>query len=261
MDKRLQIHLSMHPDCVLTAIDITDYRFLDVDLLQHTMLEFLSFCDEKVPVSNSIRIRNEIHNRGHYLDKFTSEFLLSKDGTYSYYKLVIPKIEHFEVEDEEGLYSHLKDELFFYDKKLYKTNISNYDEKFTLSELLSKSEQIENYIEAYQYVQDGFASQTLYCPKEMVFSVCKLQKCLLNLQRKMIFINRDTCNYDECKTDKSLRNQRDFIFGAMYVFDYLKDTHNFTEAQRILDNLSSCNLLCDDKFIDTGNSCGCGSSL
>ncbi len=61
-----------------------------------------------------------------------------------------------------------------------------------------------------------------------------------------------------CDMDTSIRYKRDFLLSALYVFDYLKDTNNYEEAQRILDNLSSCNSLCGED-LDFNNNCGCGS--
>ena len=47
----------------------------------------------------------------------------------------------------------------------------------------------------------------------------------------------------------------------MYVFDYLKDIGNLTEAQRVLDNMSSCDSLCGDLLNNSNNDCGCGNSI
>ena len=130
----------------------------------------------------------------------------------------------------------------------------------TLDEVIESSE-IIGYKEAYEFVQENKASQTFYCPIKNVFSVCKLQRCLVYLQRQLLLNNSKICSYDKCKTDENLRNRRDFLLSAMYVFDYLKDMGNFTEAQRILDNLSSCNSLCGEELGNIDNSCGCGNSI
>ena len=259
MNKRLSINLMVQPNCQLVAVDNSDYNSLGVDLLEHVMLEFLSYNDETSPLPKTVRLRKEIHNRGYYLSRFSSEFILEMDGTYSYYKLVIPILDHFEMEN--GRYSKLYEELFFYNKTLYKSNLPNTEEDYDLSYVLGHSEKIINCIDAYDLIQRGGASQTFYCPKEIVFSVCKLQRCLVSLQRQLLFSNSCTCSYDKCSTDEMLRNSRDFLLSALYVFDYLKDNRNFTEAQRILDNLSSCSSICGDELDNINNSCGCGNSI
>ena len=98
--------------------------------------------------------------------------------------------------------------------------------------------------------------QTLYCPEKKVFSVCRLQKCLINLQKQLL-MRSHLCKGGDCNIDYGLRDKRDFLFSAMYVFDYLKDLGNFTEAQRILDNMTSCDTICKDNF----NNCSCGNSI
>lgn len=259
MNKRLDIHLIMQSNCKLIAVDNSDYNNLGVDLLNHVMLEFLSYNEDSMPLSETIRLHKEIHNRGYYITRFSSEFVLKTDGTYSYYKLVIPLLDHFKVEEEK--YSNLYDELFFYNKILYKSNLPRSENTYNLSYILDHSEKITNYLDAYKLVQNGGASQTFYCPKEIVFSICKLQRCLVSLQKQLLFSSNYGCSYDKCNTDEMLRNRRDFLLSALYVFDYLKDTQNFTEAQRILDNLSACNSICGDELNNFNNGCGCGDSV
>lgn len=257
MNKKINIDVIVRSDCKLIAVDNSDY--LGVDLSQYIMLEFLSYNTDENLLPESVKIRKELHNRGHYLSRFASEFTLNVDGTYSYYKLVVPQLMHFQDDKEPDKYINLIDELFFFNGDLYKSNITD-QEGYTLDEVIESSEIID-YKEAYEFVQENKASQTFYCPIKNVFSVCKLQRCLVYLQRQLLLNNSKICNYDKCKTDENLRNRRDFLLSAMYVFDYLKDMGNFTEAQRILDNLSSCNSLCGEELGNINNSCGCGNSI
>lgn len=76
------------------------------------------------------------------------------------------------------------------------------------------------------------------------------------MQRKLIE-NGDIC--DEHCQNMSNRYRRDFLLSALYVFDYLKDRGEYDEAQRILDNLTSCSDLCGD-YLSTNKDCGCGST-
>lgn len=260
MNKKINIDVIVRSDCKLIAVDNSDYLALGVDLNQYIMLEFLSYNTDKNLLPKSVKIRKELHNRGQYLTRFASEFMLDIDGTYSYYKLVIPQLSYFQDEDESDKYINLIDELFFFKGKLYKSNITNQD-GHTLDEVIKNSEVIVNYKVAYDLVQENKASQTFYCPIKNVFSVCKLQRCLVYLQRQLLLSNSKICSYDKCNTNESLRDRRDFLLSAMYVFDYLKDMGNFTEAQRILDNLSSCNSLCREELGNVNNSCGCGNSI
>lgn len=256
MNDLLKINLIVKPNCVLVAVDNTNYLSSGVDLSNYVSFEFLSYADDNKVLPNSIIAHKEFHNRDHYLNFFNSEFHLETDGTYSYYKLVIPLVSYFEDEDDLGKYINLVDELFIYDRKLYKSNISD-EEGRSIEEVIENSEEITDYIEAYNIKLSNKASQTLFSPKINVFSVCNLQKCLVYLQRELL---KNNCSYNSCNFNEQIRNKRDFLLGAMYVFDYLKDLGNFTEAQRILDNLSSCDSLCED-MDNSNNNCGCGNSI
>lgn len=251
MNKCLNVQLILNSNCTLLTIDHTNYTDLEIDLQQHVVLEFLSYNEDPFPLIETIKLNESNYN----CSKFSSEFILSKDGTHSYYKLVIPTLDHFKTSDNK--YTNLYQEVFFYNGIVYKSNISNTELEYNLDFILLNSEEITNYIEIYELIQNNKASQTLYCPKEKIFSICKLQRCLVSLQRQLLFSGINNCGYNECNTDKDLRNRRDFLLGALYVFDYLKDIGNFMEAQRILDNLSTCYSICGEDLMNL-NDCGCG---
>ena len=86
------------------------------------------------------------------------------------------------------------------------------------------------------------------------FSSCKIHDCLHALQYKSI-IDKDRCTKNSPTIIK-----RDFLLSAVHVIDYLKETNNLDEAQRILDNLSECGYLCSDK-VTVINDCNCGDSI
>ena len=76
--------------------------------------------------------------------------------------------------------------------------------------------------------------------------------------QKQIISNPDNCS--ECGMESSTRFKRDFLLSALYVFDYLKDTKNYEEAQRILDNMRGCgDFLCEGAKVKSD--CGCGKAV
>lgn len=81
-----------------------------------------------------------------------------------------------------------------------------------------------------------------------------MQHCLVKLQEAILFSTK-TCK--QCEQNDSIRFRRDFLLSALYVLDYLILQNNYDEAQRILDNLSSCGSLCGDD-IEIKDDCGCG---
>ena len=254
MNKRLIVQLIMHPDCRLIAIDSSDYNSIGIDIEEHVMIDFLVYNEEKEPVKNTLKVRYNKLNRGYYRSQFTTEYILPKDGTYTYYKMVIPILDHFAVGAD--LYKNIQDQLFYYDNNIYFFGNDLYQESYTLKEVLDNSYVVEDCLEWYKKVHENHASQTFYLPRKKLFSVCKLNKCLAHFQKKML--DAFSCNDLLCDKNVS-RNQRDFLFSAMYVFDYLKDVGNFKEAQRILDNISECNFMCSDDSIKSD--CNCGNSL
>lgn len=93
------------------------------------------------------------------------------------------------------------------------------------------------------------ATQTWYSTFQTIFCTSKLRKCVSLLQKQVI----ESCH--KCNNIDSIKVKRDFLFNAMYLIDYLKETGNLDEAQRILDNLSYCGFICDDSIINTSNNC------
>lgn len=218
------------------------------------MIDFLVYNDETQPLEHTLKFRYDDLNRGYNRVQFSTEYILPKDGTYSYYKLVIPIVEHFL--NADGKYHNIEDEMFYYKGNIYLCNTNTGFTEFTLSELLSNSKVLENCLDWYNTVHDNHASQTFYLPAKKLFSVCRLNRCLVSLQKNLLGCN-NPCKNMNCDVSAAT-NQRNFLLCTLQVFDYLKDIGNYSEAQRILDNLSSCNFICDEGLIS--NDCGCGSS-
>ena len=89
---------------------------------------------------------------------------------------------------------------------------------------------------------------------EEIFSICKLRKCLLNLQMKMFYNNLKNCGINKCKSDE-LRNQRDFLFIAVWLMEQLLEEGKDEKVREIYESLRTCKSICDD--LTTVNNCGC----
>lgn len=89
------------------------------------------------------------------------------------------------------------------------------------------------------------------------FSVCYLRKCYVSLCQK-IFNDR---GFDRCfngKVNSQLIYKRDLVWAALNVIQYMVDSNQLTEAQRLLERINGCNGLCSSE--DTGEKgCGCDS--
>ena len=266
----LDIQLIVNPACELIAIDRTSYQNLHYeyggeiqylrDRSKHVSIEFLSDVNGDV-IYDTINLEKGLRNRTELLDGDTSVFYFPKDGTFTYYKFLVPHISHLLKKDYESWNDVfvVYDQTFFYDDNFYfcesRENIELRDFQSwesAVKYIISISKKL-NISELWKYQ----GSQTFSFQK-ILFSICKLQKCLVNLQKQLLN-NPENCM--ECGMESSLRFKRDFLLSALYVFDYLKDTKNYEEAQRILDNMSSCGeSLCGDTN-DTKVDCGCGKII
>lgn len=255
MNKSIQIQLILQPDCKLVAIDEENYDSLDIDLTKHYMLEFLVYNEEQTPISNTIHLYKETSIIEYITNVRQTEFILTKDGTYRYYKLIIPTLDRFKSEENNLLYINLSGQLYFENNQLYLSTLSD-NLTHTYEEVRNNRELVSDYLKAYELIHKNESSQSFYSPVKYVFSVCKLQKCLVSLQKKLLFLN---CGLEQCGENKILINRRDFLLSALYVFDYLTDIQDFTEAQRLLDNLSTCNSICEDELDNIYNNCNCGN--
>ena len=87
------------------------------------------------------------------------------------------------------------------------------------------------------------------------FSVYHLRKCYVSLCQK-IFNER---GFERCfngKVNSQLIYKRDLVWAALNVIQYMIDSNQLAEAQRLLERINGCNGLCSGE--DTGDKgCGC----
>lgn len=64
-----------------------------------------------------------------------------------------------------------------------------------------------------------------------------------------------------CVSNSDIKQKCDFLLSALFVLEYLKDTKNYSEAQKIIDGVSTCISLCKEETFLNHNTCGCGSTI
>lgn len=244
MNSRLIIKLGIDPNCGLIGVDQTDYTQLP-DFNLHVMLSYLVYngdlvCDD----IKTIDPTNIAYN------KYDTYFKLNKDGVYGYYKLLVPTLEHYKVVSN-GITSYNVDNKYFY-----------YNGSFYYSpSAIDSPDDITGSMEVTDYFQIWdvhLTQEDLFWYDEKVFSICKLENCLVSLQKKVI----ENCYVNKCSTNVDIKYKRDFVFDSIYVLNYLINAHNYEEASRILSNLQSCGDLCQsDTFNHSNPDCGCGNSI
>lgn len=123
----LKIRLIVNPSCELVAVDNTTYNNLRYDgneylndLTNHVSLEFLVDHEYNV-VPNSILIKKNLCARHELVDGNISVFKFEEDGTFTYYKYLIPYVQHLLKFDEETSSEYYKSQqqLFYHNDKIY----------------------------------------------------------------------------------------------------------------------------------------------
>jgi hypothetical protein len=216
---------------------------------EYVAIEFVTYANSNVALGLKICKSSECGS---------ARILLDNDGLYYYHKLYIPNISYFTNSDDD-----IVGEVFVYrhvgennkeEYKLYKIKESPSGSQTLLdvSEEITPAQAYESAVNAWE----NSSTQTIYIAKKPAFCIWNIRRCLADIQQELLL--NDYKN--ECNTNKALRNKRDFLFGAAYVLDYLSSTCNYKEAQRVLDNLSSCGFLCGDSTVNT-KTCCCGNTL
>lgn len=261
---KIDIQLIVHPDCKITAIDDNSYMNLPgrysalvESLKDYTSVEFLKYKDIEI-ARDAIRIESFHSNRENMVGDTT--FPIYKDGTYFYYKMLIPNLEFLFVESDK-LPNHFTEICLVNQTFYYKGNFYLYEgpSDIVFDNELTKEQILITYVSdilkcskvlTYDELFDNLGSQSFSC-KKIVFTICNLIKCFVSLQRKTLA--KLSVNYCYDSSEENLK--KDFLLSTIYVLDYLKDINNFKEAQRILDNINECNLICAD--YNSSNDCGC----
>lgn len=177
---------------------------------------------------------------------FESKVSLDFDGHFSLYYIVLPTKEWVYNMEQNlptrlGLYEII---FYIYDNKVYQY-VKNEEDI-----LISDTSILLDYL---------YPGTIISAVKEDSVSVCNLQKCYVNLCQQ-IFESRA---FSQCsnknKIDCELTYKRDLVWMALTVIHYMvKEQGSFTEAQRIVELLNSCNGVCgDNKSRSNGKGCGC----
>lgn len=245
MELNIDITLSKY-NCDLVALDNTEYSD---ELNKLVFVEFLCYYpyekdeEDLLPITKSKRI-TDATSENYKLYRYSTEY----DGRYVYNKYGIYNLDSLWDEVDEEYKT--KNVIFYYKET---NNIYLGNQNITSIEDLSNIEYaqlISNWYELRKYI----GNEVVHYFISEVFTFCKLNKCVINYQKQTLFNKIQTCN-KICKED-SQKSLRDFLFISLYVLDYLVCTHNYMEAQRILESLSSCGNLCEDTYI-TNNNCNC----
>lgn len=162
----------------------------------------------------------------------TYKYKLPKDGLYVYYKLAIQKKEY--------LYNE-------YDKKIYYDN----------GKVIYKNREIKDPSELIDYLTLTGVGILDYC-EEAIFSLCNFEHCVFEIEKQILSQSLKTCGSVDCDKNKSLRDQRNFLFISLAVLKHLISEEKYDDVEEILEALSSCGSLCKD-LKNSSKGCNCGT--
>lgn len=144
---------------------------------------------------------------------------LDDDGLFVYYR--------FKLNTKTGLKGNIERKLY-YDEVTSALMVGN-----TKIETSSQLEAILEYNETEYSILEVIS--------EPVFSICRLNHCLSEFQRKFVL---NGCN-QACKNDSD-KPIREFLFSTVFVLRQLIVQKRFGEALNILRTVEGCHTLCKD---------------
>lgn len=220
--------------------------------------EFLTDVDDKLMMS-TIVVKKDL-----YAEMFkgeTTKITFPKDGVFHYYKLLIPKLSYFhsgfispdETQPHKQLAKYYvpEGEVFFWENTFRIADI-------TITGI--ESEVIKNTSIISLDEIWGKHPSSIVSFQKPVFSFCKLQKCLVNLQKQIL---KGSNNCDSCEKlygKTYIQYTRDLLLNSIYVLEYLTQNGRYEEAQDIVDRLSDCSgTICDNSELKSN--CNCGKAI
>ena len=177
---------------------------------------------------------------------------LEFDGWVTIFHIVIPTYDWVLARLNEGdsILSYYDTIYFYHDTKFYK--IVNSKENGLLQSIEVPIEEIVE-VNTHKRTISKFSQDFIF--------ICLLENCYINLCKQIM---EKGCLRD-C-ADKSfladLIFKRDWVWMTMNVINYLIESNQFEEAQRIIETTGGCNGLCQEELANskTGG-CGCAAKI
>lgn len=166
---------------------------------------------------------------------------LNKDGFYHYQKLILPTKEHKSENPGDYIWYDKDDHLVHFGEEGQEVKTLTLKDNFTdiFDEVLK-----EGYLNCFVFSADTFSMYNLI--------LCYVMK---ERERIQMYL-KNSCN--KCNTSASnLEMETDILLSAINVLDFLIEHEDYTEAQRVLNGLSTCGSLCKS-YSNKLKGCNCG---
>ena len=86
-----------------------------------------------------------------------------------------------------------------------------------------------------------------------IFSIHHLRSCVMQMEKEAIWEFVEMCRGKNCKNKTSDKSTKDLLLIAIFVLENLIAQERYTEAQIILDSLSTCANICNTNKTFTCN--------
>lgn len=130
------------------------------------------------------------------------------------------------------------------------------------AELIDDGIKIGNKTYTAEDITSLISDEVYYNPVEIgiydvddTLSICKLKKCLAELELKAFQEMLKNCGKMKCKTD-GIKTQIDFLFIAVWLIEHYLEVGNIERAKAIYERMKGCGNLCQNLLNDK-RSCGC----
>lgn len=193
---------------------------------------------EKVAGPELIAIVYTTHEYGKNLNEVNLP--IGDDGLFNVNHIIIPTVDwYYKQKDKTNNKLYKYESIYVSDgKNVYRLN----------------NGELENYDPLQFIVNDPFDGSTIVKSQELLFSICHLEKCYINLCKQILDKlakdknNISGHNISQCNNlDDDLKDliyKRDLIWATINVINYLTQDCLYEEAQKILEQMQSCNGIC-----------------
>ena len=252
-------------------IDITDYskeynQYYEEDTQGIVSTEMYKY-SESVSINAILKIKTnkvelmDVIIDNHKQDKETISFDVRKDGYYTVTHFVIPTDTWFQnqLTSPNNLLFNYSQIYYLKNGEIVKRSIQSESKPNSMYELTIGDEEPASIRELLERNIEG---TTIKKCKVDIFYTGFLQECYINYCRELFGKLMAHCQ-PNCipKNSKNDSFARDFLWMTLNVIDYLIQYKQFSEAQRILEEINYCGGFCNNMPNEQTTGCGCNTCL
>lgn len=179
----------------------------------------------------------------------SQEFLVSKDGLYKVTHIIIPtQVWLTYVLDRDAFALEEYHSIFYYGtttNKFY-TYTEGVSIEVTLDDILTS-----------QYIEDTQVTTIIRGDKN-TFIMYALNNCFDKICKNILVGLPKSCSTNSPEYKQKIFN-RDLLWMGINVIKYSLELSQLYEAQRYLEELTRCSVLCDSSHLTSSYNCGCNN--